>query len=268
MSITFAISAVAALATTAELFRRGSTNKSTTNLHLMEWWAKQREQLGTMSGDRAQGLYEGAEAIAAGAEPATVPDAPVIPFSAYFESYMQDGRGWRRDIPDENKPRFINLWGKDPRFPYAHRSEQIDPRPPPLYSDFIDAISGDIAFWVHRGHGPSKLDAGEAWKKLDPVVQWLAGQEAKQTFSDLYDSESTTMWRRLKGTQDYWNKGLLSLHDKDLSHSMRPGTVVPYQVHWSDVLIHWGMTNSPLSSKGYGREREVILKPGMSPREL
>jgi hypothetical protein len=267
MTTPLTIAAVAALAVASELSRRGSTNKSI-NLHFMEWWAKHREQLGTMSGDRSRGLYEGAEAIAAGADPATVPDAPVIPFSAYFENFMQDNVGWRRNIPSEKVPRLINLCGRDPRFPYAHRSEQIDPRPPPLYGTFIDAISGDVSFWVHRGHGPSKLAAGEAWKQLDPVVQWLAGQEAKQAFSDLYDSDSTTMWRRLKGTQGRWNKGLLSLHDKNMSYGMKPGTVVPYQVHWSDVLIHWGMTNSPLSSKGYGHEREVILKPGMSPREL
>ena len=161
MTIPLTITAIAALAVASGLSRRGSTNKST-NLHLMEWWAKQREQLGTMSGDRSRGLYDGAEAIAGGADPATVPDAPVVPFSAYFEAYMQDGAGWRRDVPDENKPRFIDLWGKDPRFPYAHRSEQIDPRPPPRYSDFTDAISGDIAFWVLRGHGPSSAIKGHS----------------------------------------------------------------------------------------------------------
>ena len=38
MSTPLAIGAIAALAAAAELSRRGSTNKSTTDLRLMKWW--------------------------------------------------------------------------------------------------------------------------------------------------------------------------------------------------------------------------------------
>lgn len=127
-----------------------------------------------------------------------------------------------------------------------------------LYDRALDALYPGMANWVHYGNGRDKAELLAAYTSL-PAAQRAAWNDAVEVAFREQHGESTVMYRRLKGEAPAATSGLsVTTNESDAlsaKHSAR------YLVHASDVLAHYAMADTPLASKAYGHEREVILRP-------
>jgi DNA topoisomerase IB len=125
----------------------------------------------------------------------------------------------------------------------------------------LDELHGPLSDWVHYGRSGSKRELFEAYDGLAPQAKMALAGAVRKAFGG---SSKAIMYRRLKSSGEASRMGGMSLT------TALPGYVEAeaFEVEADDVLVHHGVPGTPLSSKAFGHEKEVILKPTANPKSL
>lgn len=127
------------------------------------------------------------------------------------------------------------------------------------YEMAMDALWAPASDWVYRSDRNAKQQMFSAFDSLPEQAQKAYMQEVISSFRRLFGSEAI-LWRRMKSGQSSSNMG-----GRSLSAQRVEGVSTAFRVRAKDVFMHYGMSDTPLSSKAFGHELEVILKPSASP---
>ena len=118
----------------------------------------------------------------------------------------------------------------------------------------LDAIHEDLSDWVHRNDGNAKRRMLEAHRELPDEQKAALQQVVSQAIKDKHGSGTVRMYRRMKEGQTPEAMGGMSLT------TVKPSAPsVAFDVDAADVFLHWGVEGTPLASKAFGHEAEVIL---------
>jgi hypothetical protein len=129
--------------------------------------------------------------------------------------------------------------------------------------DALDELWEPVSEWVHKGNAASKNSLLAAWQALDSRSKQALAQDVSRAIKGAHGGSSFLAYRYLKGPvpRDW---GGYSLTTKK-----PPGSfdhVLTLRVEAKQVLLHWAQQDTPLSSKAFGHEKELILLPGATPK--
>ncbi len=208
----------------------------------------------------------------------------------------KDMRGWfarhgvaraesAKRMRDPKSPAAVSwlLWGGDPSIhyrvtgwqdpiaPWLHgvlaqfeskrkgrRAEKNGFREARAYATALDALYPPMNEWVFYGSADSKKALMAAYESLSEQRREAWDAEVRRAFVAHHGDASATMYRRLKGESASATSGL-SVTTDDVAGAAR--FVAVYDVDASDVLAHHAQADTPLASRGFGHEKEVVLKP-------
>jgi len=122
----------------------------------------------------------------------------------------------------------------------------------------MDEMYAPINEWVHYGTARDKAAVLDAYESLTPQQRAAWDDAVRGAFVEFHGSTAARMYRRLKGENADDTEGM-SVTTDDVRG--RAKFVAVYDVFADDVLAHHAMTDTPLASKSFGHEREVILRP-------
>jgi len=130
--------------------------------------------------------------------------------------------------------------------------------------DALEALHGPLSDWVHRNDGAAKQELFNAYRGLSGPQKRALQSAVNRAFTKAHGGRTVTMYRRMKSGQTADAMGGLSLTTN------APGYVsaAMFDVAASDVLLHWGVSDTPLSSRAFGHEKEVILHAHANPTFL
>lgn len=128
------------------------------------------------------------------------------------------------------------------------------------YEAALDELYAPLASWVHYGSASDKRELLAAYAGLSEAKRDAWDRSVGATFREYHGADSSLMYRRIKAESPTATSGTSVTTEKSETETAR--TVATYRVHASDVLAHHAQTDTPLASKAYGHEREVILRPG------
>jgi len=101
----------------------------------------------------------------------------------------------------------------------------------------------------------------DAYNGLSDRQKTVIATDVRETFRRVYNADKTTIFRSFRGHEV--DMGGLSVTDE---RSTRVGTDVrAFEVSHSDVMLHYAQDESPLESRAFGHEREIILRPDANP---
>lgn len=126
------------------------------------------------------------------------------------------------------------------------------------YASALDALYPPMNEWVFYGNSDSKKALMAAYESLSEQRREAWDAEVRRAFSAHHGDTRATMYRRLKGESALTTSGL-SVTTDDVTGAAR--FVAVYDVDASDVLAHHAQADTPLASRGFGHENEVVLKP-------
>jgi len=129
--------------------------------------------------------------------------------------------------------------------------------------DALDILHPALSDWVYRNDASAKRVLMDAYKSLSSVQRKALAKAVSKAFSRAHGGTTATLYRRMKPGQDTGRIGGRSLSAKVDRSAARHAS---FSVRDKDVLVHFGIPDTPLSSKAYGHEKEVILLPKASPR--
>ncbi len=180
------------------------------------------------------------------------------------------------------------LWGADPSIPYrvtgwqdpiapwlhgvlaefeskrtGRRAEKNGFREARAYASALDTLYPSLNEWVFYGNADSKKALMAAYESLPEQRREAWDAEVRGAFAAHHGDTRATMYRRLKGESASTTSGL-SVTTDDVTGAAR--FVAVYDVDASDVLAHHAQADTPLASRGFGHEKEVVLKPHNSAR--
>lgn len=119
-----------------------------------------------------------------------------------------------------------------------------------------------VSDWVFRGDSEAKSQLLSAWHGLDHATKNALADDVERVVREHHGGEYVTVYRSMRpGDRDTDRAGMSASTDPK---SRTGQDVQAFQVHHSQILLHWAQEASWLNSKTYRHEREVILKPGVT----
>lgn len=154
------------------------------------------------------------------------------------------------------------------RAAYAHgyRGEEPTRRPVNLQLTLaLDALHEPLAFWIHYNDPQAKRDLLAAYEALPPPRRAALDQAVHQAF----DGPTIIAYRRMKPGDVVERMGGMSLSTDKPSYT----NYEAFELRPEDVLIHWAVTypdgdTTPLGSKAFGHEHELILRRDAHPMQV
>lgn len=125
------------------------------------------------------------------------------------------------------------------------------------FDNAMDALHEHLADWVHGGRGSGKKQLGEAYKRLGETEKAALEEANREAFVAVHGKEEAALYRRGKATDS--GHEMLSLTTEKPTHG---ADIQAFKVSYRDVLLHHGVPDTPLNSRAFGHEKEVVLKPG------
>ena len=119
----------------------------------------------------------------------------------------------------------------------------------------LDKLWSPATLWVMYGGTENKQALIDMYNDLSVVEKEALAESMRDTFQRIHNGSTAILWRRHKTTDG--NVGGLSM----TTHKPVTGNPIAYRVHRSEVMLHWAQPNSPLATKAFGHEHEVILLP-------
>lgn len=129
--------------------------------------------------------------------------------------------------------------------------------------DALDALHPALADWIYRNDATAKKELFAAYNGLTAGQKKALASEVSKAFRKHHGGSTATLYRRMKPGQDPSKIGGRSLSAKVDRSGARHAK---FEVRDTDVLLHFGVPDTALSSKAFGHEQEVILLPGASPK--
>jgi len=121
-----------------------------------------------------------------------------------------------------------------------------------------ERLNEHVSDWVFRNDGSAKKRLMAEWKKLPPKQRTALERQVKSVVPS-----SLMVYRSMRPGDDPSRMGGASVTDDP---STRTGDVHAFEITPKDVMLHYRMKGSWLSSKSYAHEREIILRPDASPK--
>jgi len=129
--------------------------------------------------------------------------------------------------------------------------------------DALDTLYPALSDWVYRNDYGAKKDLFAAYNGLMASQKRALASEVSKAFKKHHGGSIGILYRRMKPGQETSKVGGQSLSAKVDRSAARHAK---FEVRDKDVLLHFGIPDTPLSSRAFGHEQEVILKPGASPK--
>lgn len=127
-----------------------------------------------------------------------------------------------------------------------------------------DDLFAPLNEWVHRGNRADKVAFLDAYDALPPRAKAAWDVDVLDAFQRAHGAGPATMYRRMKDEAPGRMGGVSVTTD-----APRQGAEVHgFEVRAADVLAHWAQDDSPLASRSFGHEREVVLRRDAKPRHL
>ncbi len=121
----------------------------------------------------------------------------------------------------------------------------------------LDSLEPLLSDWVFSGNKQAKLDLLDAYDALSPKAKAAWDADVAAAFRRAHGGDTATMYRRMKNASVARGMGGVSL---TTVFPKQGAEVHSFEVHVDDVLAHHAQEETPLASKAYGHEKEVILK--------
>lgn len=133
-----------------------------------------------------------------------------------------------------------------------------NPSPAVAYERAVDSLYPSLREWVFYGSAQAKRDLLAAYDALpaDPRRAWR--DAVARAFEGYHGSTTARMYRRVKSPSDTNTSGL-SVTTDDVRRNAR--YVAVFDVSAGDVLAHHAQEDTPLASRAFGHEKEVVLAP-------
>lgn len=127
----------------------------------------------------------------------------------------------------------------------------------------LDRLYPLLNMWIFYGGKSDKAALFEGYEAL-PAAQKLSwDQEVARAFEAFHHSDRAIMYRRVKpGGEIAREMRGASVTTEKPSHGE---TIAAFTVRSEDVLAHHAQNYTPLASRAFGHEFEVILKPDARP---
>ena len=164
---------------------------------------------------------------------------------------------WRRTL-DRSPELFAQFMGKPSGDAKQIEAPRENPVMSPAYESALDTLYPALAGWVFYGNGVDKQALLTAYRALKPYQRAAWDREVSQAFVRFHGGPETVMYRRMKPDDLDGTDGISLTTEMPTTGQY----VARYRVSVSDVLAHHAQNGTPLSSKAYGHELEVILRPG------
>ena len=123
----------------------------------------------------------------------------------------------------------------------------------------IDKLAPAVSDWVHSPH-EGKQAIADAYASLTQQQKDALDEHTREVFDREHGGQETVMYRY----KDSGRTGLTSMSPVEPKYLSRD-KYTAYRVKASDVLVHYGHDESPLATRAFGHEKEVILKPDAAP---
>ena len=131
-----------------------------------------------------------------------------------------------------------------------------------LLEEAHEQLNPMVSDWVFGGSAAAKKALLSEWEALpSPQKEAVAAQVRKLVPARL------TVYRSVRHEGDLPLRGGASVTD-DLKSRGRAYNTHAFEVAPNDIMLHYKMQESWLSSKAYAHEREIILRPDAKPRHL
>lgn len=125
------------------------------------------------------------------------------------------------------------------------------------YASALDALYPSLNEWVFYGSRDAKSALLSDYDTLPQAQRSAWDAAVERAFVAHHGDDRARMYRRLKGEAAGETSGL-SVTTDDVTGAAR--FVAVYDVSSSDVLSHHAQDDTPLASRGFGHEHEVVLK--------
>lgn len=139
-----------------------------------------------------------------------------------------------------------------------------NPRKGP-YDRALDVLHPFLMEWVFRGTGADKRALLVAYETLPGAQREAWDANARRTFAAVHGTGTVRLYRRLKSEAPEQTAGL-SVTDIDVTEKAQ--YVAVYDATADDVLASYLQIDTPLASRTFGHEHEIILKPTNDARLL
>lgn len=126
----------------------------------------------------------------------------------------------------------------------------------------LSRLAGPIFGWVHRPN-EGKSSIASAYGSLSDRHKEHLDAHTKEVFEREHGSDTAVVYRY----RDSGKYGLASV--SPVKPTWIPADqVTALRIKASDVLAHYAQEGSPLASKAFGHEKEIILKPDANPEVI
>lgn len=122
-----------------------------------------------------------------------------------------------------------------------------------------DQISGPLRDWIHRPSG-GKQPLLEAYQGLSAREKVALAAEVRQTMLEAHGVPFVTAYRRHKGEQRPLGMTSLTTNPRAVEY-LDASKYDVYLVPAEAVMLHWATPGSPLGSRSFRHEQEIILLP-------
>jgi DNA topoisomerase IB len=129
--------------------------------------------------------------------------------------------------------------------------------------DALEELWPGLSDWVFYNDPKGKAEAFRRYAGMDPTLKRAFDQAVSAAFTKAH-GPSAVMYRRMKPGQSAAKMGGASLTTE---HPMM-GQVHAFEVKRGDVFLHPGVPDTPLNSRAFGHESEVILRLSAQPKHL
>ena len=131
--------------------------------------------------------------------------------------------------------------------------------------DALDKLHPGLSDWVNRNDPSGKKAMFQAYSELSDEERHALSSVVKAAFSKHHGGKKAVLYRRMKRGQDVKKMGGMSL---SASIDQSGASHAKFSVDADDVLLHFGVPDTALSSRRFGHEKEIILKKNARPKFL
>jgi len=127
----------------------------------------------------------------------------------------------------------------------------------------VDKMWGPIMEWIHYPHS-GKGALMEAYEGLRPQEKAQLDADVAQVFHKVHGGDTAIMYRYRDRPGSMGGASVSTVEPSYIGRDK----YTAYEVHASDVMVHWAQDELPLNGKAFGHEKEVILKPHANPKVI